>query len=404
MIRATGMTFGNRSNAVIALETLIQAANIEKRAHVYDEVDLGENERSKSFLHQVQTFSDQMEQLRTNLGESILPSLNDYLLGFNSKVMALSSYSKDHPWVGKAAEYGAETFMVLGGISLMRLFYTHMLAWPLRMLGSMGWLAAGTLGGLFGGTKALFGGLPELLGIGAKAGGVGMDMALLSATSGRVGKWLGATGAIGTILGDVGKLMGLLTNIFMAYQLGTWALNTKTGASMYETFKKELDAILHPSTSHAKQQLAREAYWQSDAIARKNLPWLAEITKAVGKPRYLQTLIGDRAKYVDFAHTPKGAWHSDYWNHLRQAYQPMPASYYFGFAPANQGGGPNMGGQKSGPVPVVITNQKGQDRPNTITTNVTVNVQSNASPQAIGGAVGSAVGSKVSNALSDQHH
>lgn len=403
MIRRTGMTFGNRSNAIIALEALIQAQNIEKRARVYDAIDLGEGERSKSFLHQTQTFSDQMDQLKTNLGETILPSLNDYLTGFNSKITAMSGYAKEHSWFGKAVEYGAETAMVFGGAALARLMWHHVFQWPLsmagRLIGGAGWLAAGALGGLFSGGKALFGGVPGILGSGIKgasaaavAGGAG-----LAALSARVSKWIGSIGAIGKVLGSVGKLIGLLGRLFLIYQVGDWVYNTDLGSTAIASAKEKIDAYLHPGSSHGKEQLALKHYWARDRALRKRHPLWASVTTPVAYPDYLKTLIGPRAKYVDFAHD------REWLKHIQ-----LPNDSFFSrmnFSGSGARGGPNVGGQKSGPIPVVVQSMpKGQDRPNNITTNVTVNVQSNASPQAIGNAAGSAVSAKVMGALSDQHH
>lgn len=381
MIRRTGMSFGNRSNAIIALETLIQAANIEKRAHVYDAIKLGESDRSKSFLHQTQTFSDQMDQLKTHLGETILPSLNDYLIGFNSKITGLASYSKEHPWVGKAAEYAAEGAMGLGIVALGRLFWHHMLEWPLKMaarvLGGAAWLAAGTVGGLINGGKALFSG-------GAIAGGA------LGATMASVNRWVANSGTIGKILGGVGRLMGVLSTAFAAYTVGKWAINTKTGELILDSASKGIDATLNPGTSKGKRMLATQAYWHNDRRLREMYPWLASMTTPVEKPTWQRMALGYRAKYLDFAHNREWLKHV----------QPPEQSWF----PPFRMSGPGARGS-GGPVPVVITQMpKGQDRPNNITTNVTVNVQTNADPQTIGGAAGSAVASKVQGALSDQHH
>lgn len=348
-------------------------------------------------------FSAQFKNLLAALGDPAMPAAIGTLKGLAGVFSSITGLMHEHPLAGGGLAGGA---LAAGGYAAYRLL-PKLLSSPLGRfaLGAIsgglmgGGLEALIFGGVLGATAPTGGAAPGLSRLRNVVGGGGLLGRIgaatgLTAASAKIAGWISKIGVLKTVLGGVGRLIGVLSTIGVAAEIGQVAASTKTGSAMLDTFWKEVHAIMNGSQSHGNAHIAKKAYWHSENVARANILGLGPKGPP---PSYLSTLIGDGAKYATY-----GRHNGPYPEWLKHMHAPEQSWFS---SHRMSGPGARGGGGNAGPVPVIITQMpKGTDRPNNVTTNVTVNVQTNASPQAIGGAVGSAVGSKVSNALSDQHH
>lgn len=256
-------------------------------------------------------FSAQWKNLIAALGDPAMPAAIGTLKGLAGIFSSLTQAMHTNPLAGVGVAGGT---LAAGGYAAYRLL-PRLLASPLGRF-AVGAISGGLMGG---GLEALvFGGL-----LGATAPTEGASRAApglsrlrsvvsgarigaltgLSAAGARISKWISNLGILKAVLGNVGKLIGVLGTIGMAVEVGRSLANTKTGAAMLNTFWAEIDAILHPGPG--KKHRADQAYWWSEKTARSGLPeWITKHLKPLpgAPPSYLESLIGPRAKYIDFAH------------------------------------------------------------------------------------------------------
>jgi len=323
-------------------------------------------------------FSAQMNNLKVNLGQSILPVVTSLLKRLNDGLSSLSAMVKKHQTLARDLIVGIGGPLAVGGMLAGGLFLARLAAFPFRLLKAVGSFAGWGLAGFGVGAYDAFGG---------KAMGDAMAGKISNMTKvvRGIGKVMGAVFRLGSALLLLDAVIGHENLKDIGSALWSDVTGDKKGSrakwkSLDDRFKNWLDSIFgkeNRAWNWVRNRVYGPDYNEKAAemaasLSRHNLPALERWNS-----------------YLGYGNARGRPWH---WEEGPPTWMP-------------QFRGPGARGGPGSPVPVVITQMpKGQDRPNNVTTNVTVNVTTNASPQAIGGAVGSAVGSKVSNALSDQHH
>ena len=372
IMKEVGGAFKNSNEATMVAESIIQWTQMRKRGENVRNSVVDEEGRSNSVLRQMQAFTGQMDDLKVNLGESILPAVNSYLKSFNASITGTAKMVKANPWISKGL-FGLGGLAIAGGGLAAFGLIAHYAKIPLLLLRSLG-----TLG--WGITKALAGGGFAALFNMTAAGASASMIARMSQTTLAVSRWGRIMRALGTLFRTIKLLIGGPLGAILGG--GYFVSQTNTGSAVLKAWG---DRIRYGWNKLRGKDT-------KDDEVRMNESWRIANEK-------IKALAGLDPK----SHRDRWEGYARNQNWLRNIRPPEPRSSWVPSGFGGRGQAAQQGGPK-GPVPVVVTSMpKKDDRPNQITTHVTVNVTTNAPAPAIGGAVGAAVGSAVQGALHDNH-